>query len=53
MQRVDDDQDNRLTSIESYDSSMYMIVENRLRNIQQRTHEIMKFVHAIHDDILF
>lgn len=53
MQSIDNDQDSQLSSIESYASSMYMIVEARLRNIKQRTQAIMKFVSTIDDDVFF
>ncbi|CAF3411927.1 unnamed protein product [Rotaria socialis] len=53
IQSVHDDQDNQLASIKSYASSMYMIVAARLRNIKQRTQEMMKFVSTIDDDVFF
>lgn len=53
LEPVDDDQDNQLASMESYTSSMYMIVDARLRNIQGRAQEMMKFVCNIDDNVLF
>jgi hypothetical protein len=36
--------------MDSFTPSMYTIIEDRLRNIEQRAQQLMKFINTIDDD---
>ncbi|CAF3038577.1 unnamed protein product [Rotaria sp. Silwood2] len=52
-EKIDHDQQKTLLLMESFISSMHKIIEACLTNIEERTQQLMKFIHTIDDNIFF